>query len=122
MRQEFEMPLVIGYHGFDREILFSRGQGLHLGPPVATQRQILDPAPPVVTLSSNNSPRAVQLRQAVRAWHNNEAEKIRQLNTTRLKLYPNSRASGFGAWLQTVPEGQVEMLMRASDIPMPPAS
>jgi hypothetical protein len=122
MRQEFEMPLVIGYHAFDREILFSRDQGLHLGPPVATQRQILDPAPPVVTLSSNNSPRAVQLRQAVRAWHNNEAEKIRQMNATRLKLYPNSRASGFGAWLQTVPEGQVEMLMRAADVPVPPAS
>jgi hypothetical protein len=35
MRQDFDPPLVIGYLGFDREILRD-GQGVYLGPPIAT--------------------------------------------------------------------------------------
>ena len=35
LRQDFDPPLVIGYLGFDREILRD-GEGVYLGPPVST--------------------------------------------------------------------------------------
>jgi len=122
MRQDFNPPLVIGFHAFDREIRFSKEQGLHLGPPIATQQKLLDAKPPVITLDSNNSAQAKNLRGTVRKFHNREPEKIKALDAVRLKLYPASEALGFGTWLQSAPEAQVELFMRASDIPLPEAT
>jgi hypothetical protein len=125
MRQDFNPPLIIGYLAFDREILFSENRGVFLGPPVATQQQILDrTAPPAaITVDSNNSSRAIQLRKAIRDHYRGDDAKRDGVNAFRLKLYPDSaQLGGLTPWLQAAPESQLEMLMRAADIPVPPAA
>lgn len=127
LRQDFNPPLIIGYVGFDREILRDGAEGkVYLGPPIATEDQVFPDRAgavqlpePVSVVPSDNSPRAVEVRRAIRKWHANGAEKLDQLNEKRLALFPRSEHMGLGEWLQTTSADETQAVAEALEIKLP---